>query len=1058
MEKSKGYYSYRRINRKAMGVIALVLAFCLSIPGAFSNAKAASNEGTWSTILPMDTEWSYWYGDTTNPVAKDGWQAKDFDASDWKSLKGPLGYGSASKVPDVPYNSMTENNKVPYNSPDGTIETLKVPTTYYRTEFNIADMNKVKMVSGTAHYDDAAIVYVNGVERVRLGAFADGFDVKASAAIIGGDATGATKLDVPAVNQKITMLASWFKEGKNTIAVVMFQDTGSSSDCLLGLEITASDTLILASPDRINVTFYDDTKTTKAITWISDGNGDEGIVQYIDASTVNDVANIDWNTANIAKANRSEGAEVTNKAIIRGLTAGASYYYRVGGNDTFSSVGKFTTAGENDGSFSFIHVTDPQGSSEVDFSNWSSNITGAMSAFPQTSFIVNTGDFVNDGLDESEWKYCFNLPADTIKNTTLVPVVGNHEGYDYLGSFNKHFTLDAPYYALKDKGSYYSFDYENVHFTVLNTDEKENEDLSAKQLSWLKKDLSKASKNDDIEWIIVALHRSLYSSGDHSTDGDVINFRTSIGELLDKYGVDIVLSGHDHVYMRTESLYAGVAQDYVTEEIDGISYAVNPVGTTHIIPATISTKNYELNKNADYRLLQAAKRDGSYDNERQRFVSYSLLTGSKYYPEGIAKDSSVFVNININKNKLLMETYAVKDGEVDNSPFDSYAILKDLSKETKEIKKNNDTIKELDPLDYPFTGEGGSTAVDKNIYEKTIYDAEAYFLENKGTQGDIWYYYFEENDKLNELVPMKGKVLSDGTTGAEIISDSLYSQHPYAINIGNDSVQNGSVRLYDGAHDGNPRPEGERMTLVPYSDESNEVGKDDIVVAWKAPKTGWIKVTDWNPEFVGIIPAEKYLNSYDGFWVDIRLKKGSTGLPTDASNYREDSISILDTKSYPENGDGVVSGGAPKLIDKGGMFDGTYTEGAFVQVSDLAHVEEGDFIYYVAHCGNNYGWRGVILDSSIKYAVTDVVDEATETNLEENIETDEDTMDEEAADDEIVDDESTIYKVVAGDTLKKIAKKLLGSESDWKKIYEWNKDEISNSDRIYINQELKIYR
>ena len=57
-------------------------------------------------------------------------------------------------------------------------------------------------------------------------------------------------------------------------------------------------------------------------------------------------------------------------------------------------------------------------------------------------------------------------------------------------------------------------------------------------------------------------------------------------------------------------------------------------------------------------------------------------------------------------------------------------------------------------------------------------------------------------------------------------TDCLWTQHPGATNIGNDNIQNGSVRLYDGAHDGNPRPEGERMTLVPYSDDNSEAGKD----------------------------------------------------------------------------------------------------------------------------------------------------------------------------------------------------------------------------------------
>ncbi|HHU36670.1 MAG TPA: hypothetical protein GXZ47_05510, partial [Treponema sp.] len=173
-------------------------------------------------------------------------------------------------------------------------------------------------------------------------------------------------------------------------------------------------------------------------------------------------------------------------------------------------------------------------------------------------------------------------------------------------------------------------------------------------------------------------------------------------------------------------------------------------------------------------------------------------------------------------------------------------------------------------------------------------------------------------------------------------------------------------RLYDGSHDGNPRPEGERMTLVPYSEAHTPEGKDDIIVGWKAPKKGSIYISDWNPEFIGVVPAEKYLNSSNGFRVDIRYKKKSTGSPLSVDDYASDSVSILNEKTY-DDVDGVVSGGAPKLIDKGGPFDGSWTTGALVRVKGLIEVDEGDWIYFVAHAGNNYGWRGVMLDSEIRY-------------------------------------------------------------------------------------------
>jgi len=962
------------MKRKVLALVMLVTCAFFVIFGCKSTQKTeetqvvqVSKENEVETeLLSSSAEWAYWYGTTANPKAAENWFAEDFDDSSWNRVNGPLGYGVSSKV-SYEYSSITTDNKPPYNTIG---EEGKVPATYYRTTFNIDDMNMVKKVSGLIDYDDAAYIYVNGVLRVKAGGFkADyknrDFDPEIAATVTGGDATGAVKAGNPVIEESFNLKASWLKEGKNTIAVVMFQDTGSSSDSILKLSLKASNYIELAKPDRINVTFYGDTKTQKAITWYSDGNGGAGTLQYIalNPSKVN-IDEINWNKAKTVTSTQSGDLEYIKRLILTALKPNTTYFYRVGNDNLWSDVGYFTTAQKNngDGVFSFIAVTDQQGSDESDFAHWSANINSIIDTYGnEISFVVDAGDFVNNGLNEAEWKMCLNTAA--MRKTTLVPVTGNHEGYDYAGSFENHFTVENQPNAITSKGSYYSFDYENVHFVVLNTDEKENEDLSKAQLAWFEDDLVKATNSDSTKWIIVVLHRSLYSSGDHSTDGDVINLRSSVGSLLAKYNVDAVISGHDHVYLRTKSLYNGVAQPYNTEVIDGVTYAVNPKGTVHICPATISNKNYELATTADYRILQAAEVEGeTYENGRQKYVSYSLLTGSKFYPEGMSENAAVFVKVDVNKDKLVFNSYGIVDGKIEAEPFDSYAILKDSKKESLPVVTENEEISK-------WIAEGNSGGgIEKKTYNYTgeEYDAEKDFNENTGKQGPIWYYFYEENYMLKELIPLKGTVEKDGTTGDLMKTDCLWTQHPGATNIGNDNIQNGSVRLYDGAHDGNPRPEGERMTLVPYSDDNSEAGKDDIVVAWRAPKSGWVEVTDWNPEFIGIIPAEKYLNTYAGFWVDIRFKDGATGNPTSAANYREDSTSILATQTFPE-GDGIVSGGAPKLIDKGGPYDGGYTTGAYVQVGDLVKVDEGDYIYFVSHCGNNYGWRGVLLDVVIKY-------------------------------------------------------------------------------------------
>lgn len=906
------------------------------------------------TLLSMNAEWHYWYGEKNIP-APSGWQNPDFNTSDWFSNQGPIGYASSSATAKL---NAAGLNFTAINKPDSAL-------IYFVTEVEIENIDAIKVISGLAHYDDAAIVYINGVERFKLGVLPENFD-EASLSY-----PYVTKVGDPVINQVQKMSPEWFKNGVNTIAIMMAQDTEDSSDCLMGFEITAYDTLILEEPDRFNMNFNGDPATRMGFTWYSDGAGSTGMVQYAPAASFKN-----WNSAASVKADRTGSLEIINKAILTNLKPNTKYVFRAGGDGAWKE-GSFTTAekGKGDGRFSFMHVTDQQGSKASDFQNWADNIAGALEVFPEIDFIINTGDFVNDGLSEAEWASCMNLAEDTLLHIPMVPLTGNHEGYDYRNSFWNHFNVERQEKTDITKGSYYSFNYENVHFTVLNTDEKENEDLSAAQLVWMEADLKKAKADPSIQWIIVGLHRGLYSSGDHSTDGDVINMRTSVGKLLDAYQVDMVLSGHDHVYIRSSSIYNNVAQEYKTITENGIEYALNPRGTTHIVPATISVKNYVLNKNADYRAVQPARTGGSYENGRPEYISYSFSPDEEnlFYPEGIMPAAAVFVKIDIAGNTLVMNSYAVKSGTVEKTPFDSYAIKKDGSAQEAIQTTNAKLPALLNPEDYPYPGEVAQAFDESKYIFGDIYDPEAYFKENHGTQGDVWYYYYENMGKLYELTPMKGKAIYDGNTKESIDSNCLYSQFPDAVNIGNDSVQNGTVRLYDGVFDGNPYYRNgeihEALTLTPYSTGGSDDEKDDIIVAWKAPKSGQIRITDWNPEFVGIIPVETNSHNAPGFngaRVNIRLKKGNTA-PTAAADYIKDSVSLLASHTFPEDGDGVRAGGAPRLIDKGGPFDGQYLPGYYVQTKGIITVEKGDYIYFSYHQGSVYGWRGIALDSIIKY-------------------------------------------------------------------------------------------
>jgi len=88
---------------------------------------------------------------------------------------------------------------------------------------------------------------------------------------------------------------------------------------------------------------------------------------------------------------------------------------------------------------------------------------------------------------------------------------------------------------------YYAYTKRNVKFFVLDSDY-----MDPKQLQWIDDEL-KASRDD---WKIVYFHHPLYSSG--GRHGSEVDLRVTLEPLFVKYGVNVVYSGHDHVYERVK--------------------------------------------------------------------------------------------------------------------------------------------------------------------------------------------------------------------------------------------------------------------------------------------------------------------------------------------------------------------------------------------------------------------------------------------------------------------------------------------------------------------------
>ncbi len=149
--------------------------------------------------------------------------------------------------------------------------------------------------------------------------------------------------------------------------------------------------------------------------------------------------------------------------------------------------------------------------------------------------MIHTGDLAYDSGTISQFEdTVFAVYADLFRNIPFFPAAGNHDYKTMQGApFRDVFNLPG------DSGErWYSYDWGRVHFVALDTEA----DYST-QMAWLDRDLA-ANK---LPWKVIYMHKPPYSSGLHGSD---TTLRSKLAPLLDRYGVQLVLAGHDHDYER----------------------------------------------------------------------------------------------------------------------------------------------------------------------------------------------------------------------------------------------------------------------------------------------------------------------------------------------------------------------------------------------------------------------------------------------------------------------------------------------------------------------------
>lgn len=236
-----------------------------------------------------------------------------------------------------------------------------------------------------------------------------------------------------------------------------------------------------------------------------------------------------------------------HEATMTGLEPDTEYVYRVGNDDRGWSEERTFTTGEDSDSWSFLAMADAQigVDAKIDEQSaaWNKAVNVATGEHPDSAFLMHLGDQVEGWGAAVKQLEEFTAP-EALQNYRLAVLKGNHETY----TSDRHFQ-DTYFLPNEDGASAnYFFNYNNILFIGLDGNRSSAADIEA-HAKFVNDAI--ADHGADADWVMVGIHQAPFSQGTHYTDSDVTRLREQLTPKLSEAGVDLVLSGHDHIYTRT---------------------------------------------------------------------------------------------------------------------------------------------------------------------------------------------------------------------------------------------------------------------------------------------------------------------------------------------------------------------------------------------------------------------------------------------------------------------------------------------------------------------------
>lgn len=468
-------------------------------------------------------------------------------------------------------------------------------------------------------------------------------------------------------------------------------------------------------------------------------------------------------------------AYLSNKVTATGLKEETTYYYSYEQEDgTYTEPEAYTVKGTE--AFSFIYVGDPQiGSSNElkgadteefynaqseavrsDAYNWNATLNAAMEKTRnQASFVVSAGDQIQTtkakapgkNAANSEIEYAGYLSPDVLKSLPVATTVGNHDADNPNYRYHFHTPNSSELGSNGIVGGDYYFTYGSALFIMLNTQDTN----TAEHKQFMEQAIA---ANPDCEWRIVTLHQDIYGSAEHSNEPEITNLRYTLVPYFEENDIDVVLTGHDHAYSRSEILKGGVKSvEYTDDEFDeqldkDMDAGENPE-TRYEAPGNIQDDTQDaaeqayldyLNSIMDAQAVEQTKTEGEavINPDGILYMTANSSSGSKYYDlvprmqtyiaNRWQEDVPTYSVVDITDSTLTINTYRTDNDEKIDQTF----TIAKMDVDKTELQKQIQAVQtEIIPQKGAYTQETFT------VLEQALAGAKAVYDDTKATNTEV---------------------------------------------------------------------------------------------------------------------------------------------------------------------------------------------------------------------------------------------------------------------------------------------------------------------------------